>query len=84
VSVTEGPLGVVPVVVLLGPLGPGVGVVVDALFIRLPVAPAATVPVIRTVAVDPAAKSANVALPLQAPIVAPLTLYCGFCTDDGT
>jgi hypothetical protein len=74
VPVTLGPLGVVPVVVFVVPLGLGVGVVVEALFIRLPVAPVATVPVMRMVAVLPAGRSAKVAVPLHAPIAAPFTL----------
>jgi hypothetical protein len=46
-----GPVGVVPVVVLVVPEAFGVGVVVEALFMRLPVAPLATVPAMMTVAV---------------------------------
>jgi hypothetical protein len=84
VSPIVGPLGVVPVVVLVVPEGLGVGVVVVALFIKLPVAPDATMPEITTVAVCPAGRSASVVEPLHGPVGPPLALNCGFVTLDGT
>ncbi len=81
-----GSLGsVVPVEVLLPPVLFGVVVVVVAELLRLPVAPALTVPVIFITELVPAAKSlGRVVLPVHGADVPPSTVNTGLSTLAGT
>ncbi len=72
-----GSLGsVVPVVVLLPPFLFGVVVVVVAELLRLPLAPALTVPVIFIVVTFPDGISGRIVLPVQAEEAPPSTVNC--------
>jgi hypothetical protein len=70
-----GPLGVVPVVVLLPPAAFGVVLVTVALFVRLPVEPFETTPVSLIVYELPFGMSLRVVLPVQ--------LACGIVVPFG-
>ncbi len=94
-SVPEGPDGpagslVLPVVVFVAPVGPGVGVVTVAAFASDPEAPEAIVPNILTVAVCPAGRLPSDVCPVHAPVglaapVGPTTaVYCGDVIAVGT
>jgi hypothetical protein len=91
VSLTDGsPLGLSPVLPVSSPGERpgrlfGVGVVTVAVFARLPVAFAAILPRISTLAVAFAGRSRRVTDPVHGRHIAPPSVeYCGACTLAGT
>ena len=83
VGVTFVTAGVEVTGVLL-PSVPGVAVVTLAVLLRLPVVVLLTVPLSKTLVLEPDARSGNVTLPVHGFHVAPLSrLYCGFSIASG-